>query len=109
MLKFKRLNDEVLKLKDYFEKSPIQFCDLSVGVRYMWKDAFMIDYCFVDDTLILRESVEGEEDAFYFPIGDNVEKALTEIENYCLSYIIYFSIFQVFFQAIPVENTLWKE
>ena len=88
MLKFKRLNNEVLKLKDYFERSPIQFCDLSVGVRYMWKDAFMIDYCFVDDTLILRESVEGEEDAFYFPIGDNVEKALTEIENYCLKRFI---------------------
>ncbi len=88
MLQFKKLDDEILQLKKYFDLSPFKFCDLSVGVRYLWKDAFSINYCLIDDTLIMRESVEGEEDAFYFPIGNNIEKALLEIEKYCLERFI---------------------
>lgn len=88
MLEFKRMGSDVLSFKNYFEKSPVQFCDLSVGVRYMWKDAFAIDYCFYGDTLIMKESVDGLEDAFYYPIGDDVDGALCAMEKHCLEKFI---------------------
>lgn len=78
------MGSDALAFKKYFEKSPVQFCDLSVGVRFLWKDAFAVEYCFHGETLIMKESVDGGEDAFYYPIGSDVDGALAEIEKYCL-------------------------
>ena len=82
MIEFKRLDKDVLKIKEYMEKSPIEFCDLSIGAKYLWRDEFVIDYAIIDDTLIMKETCKDYKDAFYMPIGKNVEKGLEEIENY---------------------------
>ena len=85
MIQFKRLQKtELTFLRDYFENCPITFNDLSVGVRYLWCDEFIIEYAIVDDTVILKESYEGEKDAFYFPMGNNIEKALSVIEQHSI-------------------------
>ena len=84
MLDFKPLTDVNL-IKNYLNSSKISFCDLTVGVRYLWRDAFNVDYAIFDNTLIMKETCRDYKNAFYFPIGDNISGALSEIENYCKS------------------------
>lgn len=76
------LKENVLILKDYFENSPVSFCDISVGNKYMWRDLFVQEYAIIDDTLICCESTKDYQNAFYFPMGKNEENALKEIESY---------------------------
>ena len=81
MLEFKRL-EEVNLIKEYIKQSQIQFCDISLGVRYMWGDDFMVDYAIFDDTLILKESCIDYQNAFYYPMGKNIDGAIEQIEEY---------------------------
>ncbi len=86
MLKFKKLGDnlnEINALRGYTDRSKVSFCDISVGVKYMWRDDFVIDYAIYNDTLIMRESCPDYKNAFYYPIGKDEQGALNEIENYC--------------------------
>ncbi|MBE5734449.1 MAG: GNAT family N-acetyltransferase [Clostridiales bacterium] len=84
MLEFSRLGKDVVFLNDYIKQSTISFCDISVGIRYMWGDEFVVDYCIFNDTLIMKESSPDYKNAFYYPMGKDVEGALCEIENYCV-------------------------
>lgn len=84
MLDFLPLDDKALMLKDYFEKSEISFCDLSVGVRYMWRDDYKVDYAIYKDVLYLKETTKDYKDFFYFPISLNGQTSgLNELEKYC--------------------------
>ena len=83
MIKFEPLGANVQIIKDYMGKSEISFCDISVGTKYMWRDDFIIDYAFYNGTLIMKETCPDYENAFYFPIGEDIEGALGEIEKYC--------------------------
>ncbi|MBQ0099379.1 MAG: GNAT family N-acetyltransferase, partial [Firmicutes bacterium] len=82
MLKFEKLDKDYNILKDYFEKSNIQFCDLSVGVRFIWRDDFKVEYAIYNDTLIIKESCRDYDNAFYYPCGKDEEGAIFEIEKY---------------------------
>lgn len=82
MIQFKKLEKNVEEIKKVFGKEQGYFCDFTIGTRYIWGDAFSIEYAYVNDTLILKEFEESYGEAFYFPIGNNVEDALKEIENY---------------------------
>lgn len=84
MLEFKPLGKNVLELKGYPERSEISFCDISMGVKYMWRDDFKIDYAIIEDTLIMKETCRDYSNAFYYPIGKNPQKALALIEEYCV-------------------------
>ena len=83
MIEFNELGENVDVIRDYAEQSEVQFCDISVGVKYMWRDDFVIDYAVYNGTLILRESCPDYKDSFYYPMGKDVSGALKEIENYC--------------------------
>lgn len=79
MLSFKKIELEDIKiLKTYFEAYPERQCDRSTGATVMWRNYFDNRYCIVDDTLILS-SVSG----FVFPLGKNIDNALSEIEKHC--------------------------
>ena len=84
MISFTRLKKDVEKIKDYPVLSKSHFCDLTIGVRYLWRDAFKVDYAIYNDTLIMKETCRDYSNAFYFPIGKDVFSALSEIENYCV-------------------------
>ncbi len=84
MLKFKRLTSDLSEIKEYLINYGGEFCDLSVGVKYMWRDDFIIDYAIYNDTLIMKETCPDYENAFYYPLGKDVEGALDQIEQYCL-------------------------
>ena len=83
MLKFTRLDKNVNILAPYMEESEIEFCDYSVGAKYLWRDEFIIDYAIYNDTLIMKESCEDYHTAFYYPIGKDIKGALSEIDKYC--------------------------
>lgn len=85
MLEFKPLKADVIKIKKHIEKYGGGFCDLSLGVKFMWRDDFIIEYAEFKETLILRETSQDYTGAFYYPLGENVEESLLEIENYTKS------------------------
>ena len=83
MLKFTRLDEKnIFEIKDYLTEYGGEFCDLSVGVKYMWRDDFKIDYAIYNNTLIMKETTPEYENAFYYPLGQDVDGALEKIENY---------------------------
>ena len=88
MIQLKDVGENVKRFGKYFERSKARFCDFSVGVKYMWREDFVISYAFFNDTLIMRESCADYKNAFYFPFAENADDenaALKEIEDYCAS------------------------
>ena len=83
MLKFEKLGKDVLKIKDYIDGADVAFCDISVGMKYMWRDYYVVDYAIVNETLIMKETAPDYKDVFYFPFGKDVLGALSLIEEYC--------------------------
>ena len=84
MLKFEKLGTNASLIKPYLKSSKISFCDISVGVKYMWREEFSVEYAIYDNTLILKESGLDYTDAFYYPMGENPIGALEQIEKYCI-------------------------
>lgn len=83
MPEFKKLGKNVKIIYDYAPRSEVSFCDISAGVKYMWRDEFVAEYAELNGTLILRETCPDYKDAFYYPVGDDVNGALDEIDAYC--------------------------
>ena len=83
MLNFSPLGKNVKKIKEYIDQSEVAFCDLSIGMKYMWRDYFIVDYAIVNDTLIMKETAPDYSNVFYYPCGKDVKGALTLIEEYC--------------------------
>lgn len=82
MLEFTKLGKDVNKIKEYIARTGGRFCDLSLGVRFMWGDEFDVEYAELNDTLILKESGPEFTDVFYYPIGSDAQGALLAIEEY---------------------------
>ena len=83
MLKFEKLGKDVLKIQEYIDRADVAFCDISVGMKYMWRDYYVVDYAIVNETLIMKETAPDYKDVFYFPFGKDVLGALSLIEEYC--------------------------
>ncbi len=83
-MQFTRLTkDNIDIIKHYLSRSEISFCDISLGARFMWRDEYVIDFCIINDTLIMKESCHEYKDVFYYPMGSDVLGGLKSIENYC--------------------------
>ena len=82
MLEFRKLGKNVEILKDFLPKAEISFCDISLGIKYMWRDDFVIEYAIFNDTIIMKETTPEYANAFYYPIGADVNGALVQIEEY---------------------------
>ena len=83
MLNFLPLEDKEEILDKYFQNQKDRFCDLSIGVKYMWRREYSIEYAVYNDTLVIKESSDEYDPSFYYPIGKDVEGALDQIEKYC--------------------------
>jgi len=83
--------DNVLQLKKYFALSNSKMCDLSVGDKYMWRNNDQIHFKIFNNTLICYEVNNGQYEFdsdkgiyFLFPLGENVDLSLKEINRICL-------------------------
>lgn len=83
MIELKKLKKDVCQIQEYLQKYGGSVCDLSVGVKYMWRDEFEIEYAIIENTLIMKEDSKEYKDTFYYPLGENIDGALTKIEEYC--------------------------
>lgn len=85
MLNFTRLDKDKNILTKYIDKSKTPCCDISLGIRYMWRNDFIVDYAEYNNTLIMKESSPEYTNVFYYPIGEDEIGALEKIEEYCMS------------------------
>lgn len=70
-MEWKRISreEDVLAVLPYLRQSEIRFCDYSAGVRFMWREAYRVDYAIINDTLLMKETTDAYRDAFFCPIG----------------------------------------
>ncbi len=83
-MEWKRISreEDVLAVLPYLRQSEIRFCDYSAGVRFMWREAYRVDYAIINDTLLMKETTDAYRDAFFCPIGPDREGALRAAEAY---------------------------
>ena len=82
MITLKKLGQNIDILRPFFFRYGGIFNDLTLGTRFMWGDEFGVEYAITNDTLILRETY-SRHSSFYYPMGKDVDFALSEIEEYC--------------------------
>ena len=82
MITLTKLGKNVDILRPFFSRYGGVFNDLTLGTKYMWGDEFGIEYAILSGTLIMRETYNGRA-SFYYPMGENVNIALSAIEEYC--------------------------
>ncbi len=82
-MEFKKLKFGDLELiRRFYERYTNRTCDRTIGGSFMWRDYFDTAYAIVNETLIMKCKKDGET-VFCFPMGETVDEALAEIENYC--------------------------
>lgn len=82
-MEFKKLEFSDLELiRGYYEEYTNRTCDRTMGGSFMWRDYFHTMYAIVEKTLVMKCIKDGET-VFCFPMGKQVELALSEIEKYC--------------------------
>ena len=81
MQDFKRLTkNDVELILPFFEKESSLACDCSIGGTFIWADYFKTEYLITDDTLIFKVEENGEK-RYTYPLGKNIEGALSYAEN----------------------------
>jgi RimJ/RimL family protein N-acetyltransferase len=87
MLTFYELGpDNLCALPLYLEKSPSHFCDLTLGNIYMWRKELNTYFAVRNDTLIVRKELQKGVFAYLFPLGEDIEGALEEMEDYAFAH-----------------------
>ena len=69
-------------IKSYFDRYPSQSCDRTAGAIVMWRDYFNYHYALSGNNMIIV-SFDDEKPYFYYPVGDNPDSVLDEIDSYC--------------------------
>ena len=82
MITLTKLGRNIDPIRPFIKRYGGIFNDLTLGTRFMWGDEFGIEYAIYKDTLIMRETF-SKHTSFYYPLGENVDAALAEIEEYC--------------------------
>ncbi len=82
-MEFKKIEFGDLELiRNYYQKYTNRTCDRTIGGSFMWRDYFHTMYALANDTLVMKCLKDGET-VFCFPMGEQVDFALSEIEKYC--------------------------
>lgn len=62
----------------------MRLADETLGTRAIWGQYATTEYAIFNDTLILKENFIKGGTFFRFPVGDDIDGALLEIENYAI-------------------------
>ena len=90
MLIFEPLSVSALKkVMPYIKRNKSLCSDLTAGYLFMWQNNGDTKFCVWNDTFVIRQKI-GEQPAFSWPIGDNVDAMIIE-----LFFIIPFSLIPV--------------
>ena len=81
MITLTKLGRNIDIIRPFIKRYGGVFNDLTLGTRYMWGDEFGIEYAIFENTLIMRETF-SKHASFYYPLGENAESAIREIEEY---------------------------
>ena len=82
-MEFKKLEFNDLEfIRGYYQKYTNKTCDRTIGGSFMWRDYFHTMYAMVEDTLVMKCIKDGET-VFCFPMGEQVDRALSEMEAFC--------------------------
>ena len=85
MLKFTAVNaNNVKDLLPYFLLKKVRFSDYSLGISYIWRNVYNIQYCISDETLVMKIDYGDHNTCFYYPIGKNIEITFLKIKEYAL-------------------------
>ncbi len=66
----------------FFARQDTRMSDFTVGVSYLWQAHFDCRYAIVADCLILQVQYDGDT-YFTYPIGEQIDEALTQLETHC--------------------------
>lgn len=111
MLAFKYITlDSLDEIRGYLSKQNYRTCDYSIGGIYMWAPYFNYQYCIKEDTLfIMGNSVDDGELSFAMPIGgQNAEKSLNMLKEYCNHSSIPLVLSSIPEEALPVIQSVFK-
>ena len=87
MLKFKAITKENVKeLLPFFLAKKSQCSDYSLGISFVWRDSYNIQFAIANKTLIMKIDYGDHNTCFYYPIGDDVEAAFRLINEYALNF-----------------------
>ena len=80
MLNLKKVTiDDIDILKEYPKYERSNNADYTLGQLIAWSDYLKLKYDIIERTLILNVNLESIGEAWYVPIGKNVENALNII------------------------------
>ena len=98
MIKFIKTElKDITEFKKYLPQNDAVSCDGTVGGIFMWFDEFNTYHAVINDTLIQKITVSGE-DMFAPPYGKDVTGAVFEIYSYCI--FLHKKFFYLFFGKV---------
>lgn len=83
---FKPLNlSEIPTLKKYVDTLyNNHLCDWTVGGIFMWRDYYQMEFCMINDTLVLKGIEKITDSVFFtFPYTKNLKEVLDVLKQYC--------------------------
>ena len=112
MIKFIKTElKDIQEFKKYLPENDAVSCDGTVGGIFMWFDEFDTHHAVINDTLIQRITVSGEN-LFAVPYGKNVTDAIFEIYNHCIKNGIickFYGATNVFINVLDSRFEIQKE
>jgi RimJ/RimL family protein N-acetyltransferase len=86
MLNFRKLEkSDLCTLAPYFVGVSSHYCDLTMGNLFMWRNDLSTAFAFEGENLFIEKEFEAGHYAFLYPLGQDPEKGLDRLDDYCLA------------------------
>ena len=96
------------KVLPYVKKNPSLCSNLSAGYLFMWNEGIDVRFCVHNDTFVVRQTL-GEQTAFSYPIGSDINGMIDELKEYALQNRLplrFFAVDEKILDAIRSDTCL---
>ena len=101
MLNFRSITlEDKPVLESFLEKSKEVSCENTFVNLYVWQKAYNNKICISDSTLFIRYGEKGDE-SYRLPLGDDLEKGLKAIIEYCGEFPTFWNPINEDFSHLP--------